>query len=80
MTLYRDERIEGWRDNYVYRLPSGDVVAIYDDLTEQNRAEEDLRASSLRRHWGLLPCPPVGDQIVEALRLVAHSQFEYSVE
>lgn len=43
--LYRDNRIEGWRENYVYRLPSGEVVAIYDDVTESKRAEADLRES-----------------------------------
>jgi len=41
--LYQDERIKGWRENYVYRLPSGDVVAVYDDVTERMQAEEALR-------------------------------------
>ena len=27
--FYQDERISGWRENYVYRLPSGEVVAVY---------------------------------------------------
>lgn len=37
---YQDNRISGWRDSYVYKLPSGEIVTIYDDLTEQKRAEE----------------------------------------
>ncbi len=44
---YVDDRIVGWRDNYVYRLPTGEVVAVYQDLTEQKRAEE-ARERSLR--------------------------------
>lgn len=43
ITEYRDERIHGWRENYVYRLPSGEVVAIYDDVTARKQAEETIR-------------------------------------
>ncbi len=38
--IYRDERIEGWRENQVYKLPSGEVVAVYEDATERKRAEQ----------------------------------------
>jgi len=38
-SLYRDERISGWRENYVYKLPSGEIVSIYSDLTEQKMIE-----------------------------------------
>lgn len=44
-SLYQDNRISGWRENYVYRLPSGEVVAVYDDVTERKRAEEALEKS-----------------------------------
>jgi PAS domain S-box-containing protein len=41
--FYQDERIAGWRENYVARLPSGEVVAIYDDVTARKVAEEEIR-------------------------------------
>jgi PAS domain S-box-containing protein len=39
---YQDERLSSWRENYVYRLPSGLVVAVYDDVTERKQVEEEL--------------------------------------
>ena len=44
-TQYRDERISGWRDSYVYRLSSGEIVAIYEDVTEHKLVKESLQAS-----------------------------------
>ena len=44
-SLYKDNRIQGWRENFVYKLQSGEVVAVYDDVTEHKLAEEALRES-----------------------------------
>ncbi len=44
-TLYKDSRISGWRENNVYKLPSGEIVAVYDDVTERKRVEEALKQS-----------------------------------
>lgn len=45
LTFYKDERIDGWRDNFVYKLPSGEVVAVYSDETERKQTEERLYES-----------------------------------
>lgn len=42
---YQDPYREGWREYYIYRLPAGDVVAIYDDVTARVQATEALRES-----------------------------------
>ncbi|MGD0596734.1 MAG: PAS domain-containing protein [Sedimentisphaerales bacterium] len=42
-TLYKDSRIEGWRENYVYKLPSGEIVSVYDDVTKRQLAQEYLQ-------------------------------------
>ena len=44
LTFLDGEDILGWRDYYVYRLPSGELVAIFDDVTERKRAEREQRA------------------------------------
>jgi diguanylate cyclase (GGDEF)-like protein/PAS domain S-box-containing protein len=46
---YQDSRVSGrWFENRVYRLDSGDVVAVYSDVTERVRAETELRNSEER--------------------------------
>ncbi|MBN2733823.1 MAG: PAS domain S-box protein [Methanomicrobiaceae archaeon] len=45
VSLYKDSRIASWRENYVYRLPSKEIVAVYEDVTESRHAEEELRKS-----------------------------------
>ena len=42
---YQDERIEIWVENFVYKLPSGEIVAVFSDETERKLAEEALRES-----------------------------------
>ena len=45
VSIYEDERIKGWRTNYVYKLPSGEVVAVYEDVTEKKHLEEKRKQS-----------------------------------
>jgi PAS domain S-box-containing protein len=50
ITQYKDERILGWRENFVYKLPSGEIVSVYSDETKRKQAEEALReAESMYR-------------------------------
>ncbi len=45
---YKDKQREGWRETFIYRLPSGEIVAIYEDVTERKRVEEALQSSEER--------------------------------
>jgi PAS domain S-box-containing protein len=50
--IYKDERDPGsWRESRVFKLPTGEIVAIYNDITERKRAESQREAAleALRR-------------------------------
>ena len=37
-----------WTENFIYRLPSNEIVVIYDDITERKKAEIDLTKTKER--------------------------------
>ncbi len=45
VALYDDERITGWRENYVFRVPTGEIVTVYSDETNRKKAEQALKES-----------------------------------
>ena len=44
-SLYRDVRISLWVENYVFKLPSGEIAAVYSDKTKRKQSEEALHSS-----------------------------------
>jgi PAS domain S-box-containing protein len=42
ISFYEDKRISGWRENYVYKLPSGEVVSIYEDVTRRKNLQDAI--------------------------------------
>ncbi len=43
LALYKDDKDLGtWRENWVYKLPNGNIVAIYNDITERKKTEVNL--------------------------------------
>ncbi|MBK1640406.1 histidine kinase [Chromatium okenii] len=51
--FYEDERISGWRENFVYRLPHGELVTVYDDVTARQALEQALEESRERLELAL---------------------------
>ena len=43
--IYIDEKYSSWYENRVFRLHSGEIVAVYDDVTERKRAELELESA-----------------------------------
>ena len=48
VSLYEDGRLSQWVENYIYRLPSGEVVAVYDDVSERKQAEEAMHRENAK--------------------------------
>jgi len=73
VAFYRDDRIDGWRDNFVYKLPGGEIVAVYQDRTEGKRPQERLERLSRLKEDLLVPGPldqkmkRITDELVEVL-------------
>ena len=42
---YRDDRLIHWAENFVYLLPSGEIVAVYDDVTDRVNKNQALEES-----------------------------------
>lgn len=43
VTLQAGEKVNAWREYYVYRLPTGEIVTIFDDVSEKKKSEEEQR-------------------------------------
>jgi PAS domain S-box-containing protein/putative nucleotidyltransferase with HDIG domain len=48
VSFYQDDRIAGWRENHVFRLPSGEVVALYEDVTAGKQMGDALQKSEAK--------------------------------
>lgn len=46
ISFYQDDQREGWRENRVYQLSSGEIAAIYADVTEHRRNEEVIKETN----------------------------------
>jgi PAS domain S-box-containing protein len=46
IAIYQDAHIFGWRENFVYKLPTGEIMVIYEDATELKKEELAMRLIS----------------------------------
>ena len=43
--IYQDEEFSNYYENQIFKLPSGEIVTIYNDVTKEKNQEEELRSS-----------------------------------
>lgn len=48
ISFYKNQKLQGWRENIVYKLPSGEIVSVYKDLTKEKQLEEEKHIVELR--------------------------------
>ena len=75
-SLYQDDRITAWRESQVYSLPSGEIVAVYRDVSDQKKAEAALLESE-KRLRDLVENSLMGIFIIQKDRIVyANPEFK----
>ncbi len=65
VTRYSEKDLEHWLEFYIYRLPDGNIITVFDDITEQKQAEFDL-IDSERRFRSLFEKAPLGMAMVNS--------------
>ncbi|NQT25851.1 PAS domain S-box protein [candidate division KSB1 bacterium] len=48
ISMYKDNQLTGWYDNYIYQLPSGELVVVFDDVTEVKLADIALLENEIK--------------------------------
>lgn len=51
--FYQDIRIKGWREIYAYKLPTGEIVSVYDDVSERITQENQLKEKHQQLKWAI---------------------------
>lgn len=60
-SLYHDDRITKWTENYIFKLSSCEIVNIFRDVTEQKQAEEALWAA---KEHAQVTLNSIGDAVI----------------
>ena len=72
--VYQDPRTPpSWRESYVYKLSSGEIVSVYQDVTEQKLAQKALEESE-KRFRDLVENSLTGISIVQDNQVVYQNQ------
>jgi PAS domain S-box-containing protein len=57
-SFYKDDYAQGWKENYVYKLSTGEIVAIYNDITERKLTQEEMvrKSEEIADLYNNAPC------------------------
>ncbi len=57
VSIYDNDYNVGWREHWIYKLPSGEIVLLYEDIKDWKRIEEKLNRSEHRNRALLVAIP-----------------------
>ncbi|KAB2920438.1 MAG: EAL domain-containing protein [Dechloromonas sp.] len=81
LTAYRDQRVDLWVENDVIRLPGGEILSVFQDITARKRAEEDLQLyANVFQHSGEAIMVTDHDNRIVAVNPAFTRQTGYSLE
>ena len=76
---YDDERISIWVENKVFKLPTGEIVAVVDDLTLKKQAEERLKKSQQAWQKTFDALPDIITMMDENFKIIQANQTTYRI-
>ncbi len=47
ISIYKDERVVKWYENFIYKLSTGEIVAMFQDVTERKQADDRIKGKSI---------------------------------
>ena len=77
VTIYEGKEIKSWRKNYVYKLSSGEIVALYNDITDRKKMEKTLLESEnlFRSVFDTSPDPININRLDDGTFILVNSKF-----
>ena len=69
--FYKDKQREGWRENSIYKLPNGEIVAIFKDVTELKVIQERLEKQNHKLQKAIL----VAEQNEQRFKVLHDASF-----
>ncbi|MBV5306867.1 MAG: ABC transporter substrate-binding protein [Desulfobulbaceae bacterium] len=83
-SLYHDDRVTQYMDNFVAKLPSGQIVSIFSDLTEEVEAgkKQDFYRKRLEALWNLSSMESadlkgIGEAILQEVVAITGSEYGF---
>jgi PAS domain S-box-containing protein len=74
--IYQDDTFSNYYENHIFKLPSGEVVTIYNDVTDQKNQEKDLRESE-KKYRVLFDTVPLGITVSDQFGNIVESNAVY---
>ncbi|MHA1988205.1 MAG: PAS domain-containing protein, partial [Promethearchaeota archaeon] len=65
ISLYEDKKVSHWVENYVYKLPTGEIVAVYDNVTDKKIADLKLKESE-EKFKSIFMNSPIGIELYDS--------------